>query len=131
VGLIGRMGCFLTGLSDRTYGVETKLPWDVDFGDGVLRHPTQLYEIGFLLLLIFLRVRLAQSATAKQPRYFIQLGDLFKFYMISYLSFRLLIDFIKPDLRPVMGLTAIQIACILALIYYYRSIPKLFNFRMV
>jgi prolipoprotein diacylglyceryltransferase len=89
------MGCFLTGLSDRTYGVETKLPWDVDFGDGVLRHPTQLYEIGFLLLLIFLRVRLAQSATAKQPRYFIQLGDLFKFYMISYLSFCLLIDFIN------------------------------------
>jgi prolipoprotein diacylglyceryltransferase len=120
---IGRMGCFLTGLSDRTYGVETKLPWGVDFGDGVLRHPTQLYEIGFLLLLlVFLRVC---------SRYFIQSGDLFKFYMISYLSFRLLIDFIKPDLRPVMGLTAIQIACILALIYYYRSIPKLFNFRMV
>ena len=49
---IGRIGCFLTGLSDNTYGIATKLPWGVDFGDGTLRHPTQLYEIVFLLCLI-------------------------------------------------------------------------------
>ena len=45
---IGRIGCFLTGLADRTYGLATGLPWGVDFGDGVLRHPTQIYEIVFL-----------------------------------------------------------------------------------
>ena len=44
---IGRIGCFLTGLSDRTYGVATNLPWGVDFGDGIYRHPTQIYEIIF------------------------------------------------------------------------------------
>jgi prolipoprotein diacylglyceryltransferase len=49
---IGRIGCFLTGLSDNTYGIPTNLPWGVDFGDGIPRHPTQLYEIIFLLLLI-------------------------------------------------------------------------------
>ena len=49
---IGRIGCFLTGLADDTYGVATSLPWGVDFGDGVHRHPTQLYEIAFLLALI-------------------------------------------------------------------------------
>lgn len=47
---IGRIGCFLTGLADMTHGIETNLPWAVDFGDGVRRHPTQLYEIAFLLV---------------------------------------------------------------------------------
>jgi len=36
---IGRIGCFLAGLRDDTYGVATDLPWGVDFGDGVARHP--------------------------------------------------------------------------------------------
>ena len=42
---VGRIGCFLTGLADHTFGVATTLPWGVDFGDGIPRHPTQLYEI--------------------------------------------------------------------------------------
>jgi phosphatidylglycerol---prolipoprotein diacylglyceryl transferase len=50
---IGRWGCFLSGLGDSTYGIPTALPWGHDFGDGVLRHPVQLYEssamAGFLL----------------------------------------------------------------------------------
>src|ERR1700691_4975459 len=32
---IGRIGCFLAGLADDTYGTATTLPWGVDFGDGV------------------------------------------------------------------------------------------------
>jgi len=39
---IGRIGCFTAGLADDTYGTATTLPWGVDFGDGVRRHPTQL-----------------------------------------------------------------------------------------
>jgi len=31
---VGRIGCFLTGLDDHTYGLPTTLPWAVDFGDG-------------------------------------------------------------------------------------------------
>jgi phosphatidylglycerol:prolipoprotein diacylglycerol transferase len=120
--VIGRVGCFLTGLSDRTYGIATTLPWGVDFGDGIHRHPTQLYEIIFLLtLMLFLRFR---------SRYLMQAGDLFKFYLISYLGFRFIIDFIKPDFQPFLGLSAIQVACLLALIYYHRSFPKLFTFKM-
>jgi prolipoprotein diacylglyceryltransferase len=118
---IGRIGCFLTGLSDRTYGMATTLPWGVDFGDGISRHPTQLYEIIFLLgLMVFLKIR---------SRYHRQEGDLFKFYMVAYLSFRLLIDFIKPDFHPILGLSAIQIACVLGLLYYWRSIPQMFAFK--
>lgn len=120
---VGRMGCFLTGLSDRTYGVATTLPWGVDFGDGIPRHPTQLYEILFLIILmVFLRTR------NRYPR---KDGDLFKFYMTAYLGFRFLIDFIKPDFHPIFGLSAIQTACLLGLLYYHRSIPQLFNFPQI
>src|SRR5437588_10775566 len=43
---IGRWGCFFNGCC---YGRETDLAWACDFGDGVLRHPTQVYESLFHL----------------------------------------------------------------------------------
>lgn len=49
--IIGRVGCHLSGLLDGTFGTATALPWAVDFGDGIGRHPTNLYEISFLALL--------------------------------------------------------------------------------
>jgi prolipoprotein diacylglyceryltransferase len=117
---VGRIGCFLTGLSDRTYGIATTLPWGVDFGDGIYRHPTQFYEIIFLLLLmVVLRIR------RRYPR---QEGDVFKFYMVGYLGFRFWIDFLKPDFHPILGISAIQIACLLGLIYYRHSISYFFKF---
>ncbi|MEL6158774.1 MAG: prolipoprotein diacylglyceryl transferase family protein [Cyanobacteria bacterium J06623_5] len=114
---IGRVGCFLTGLSDRTYGVATALPWGVDFGDGIARHPTQLYEVAFLLLLIVL--------LGKGRQHICREGDLFKIFMIAYLSFRFSVDFIKPAFRPLLGVSAIQIACVAGLIYYRRDIARL------
>lgn len=116
---IGRVGCFLTGLGDRTYGIATNLPWGVDFGDGITRHPTQLYETGFLLILFVLL-----RWYGHQPRH---AGDQFKLFMIAYLSFRLLVDFIKPEFRPLLGLSAIQIACLGGLMYYRHSISKFFR----
>ena len=41
---VGRLGCYVAGLDDFTYGTPTSLPWAHDFGDGILRHPVQLYE---------------------------------------------------------------------------------------
>ena len=41
---VGRIGCYAAGIDDFTYGTPTTLPWGHDFGDGVLRHPVQLYE---------------------------------------------------------------------------------------
>jgi prolipoprotein diacylglyceryltransferase len=57
--VIGRIGCFLSGLDDLTHGTPTALLWGHDFGDGIARHPVQLYEsltmllfaIGFVVLL--------------------------------------------------------------------------------
>ncbi len=41
---VGRIGCYFAGLDDFTYGTPTELSWGHDFGDGILRHPVQLYE---------------------------------------------------------------------------------------
>jgi hypothetical protein len=41
---IGRWGCLFAGLPDQTYGTPTRLPWAVDLGDGVGRHPVEIYE---------------------------------------------------------------------------------------
>ncbi|WP_199617425.1 prolipoprotein diacylglyceryl transferase [Paenibacillus alkalitolerans] len=116
---IGRVGCFLTGLSDHTHGVATSWPTGVDFGDGVLRHPTQLYEIAWLaalgVLLAFARIRYAGVVPA---------GMLFQWFMFGYLLFRFFIDFIKPTPHPYAGLNNIQIACILGLLYYAQLLIK-------
>jgi phosphatidylglycerol:prolipoprotein diacylglycerol transferase len=112
---VGRIGCFLTGLPDRTYGVATVLPWGIDFGDGVARHPTQLYEIVFLVGLIVFLVR-----TARRPR---PSGDVFKIFMVAYFAFRLGVDFMKPGV-PLAGLTALQWGCVAVLLYYGRDIRR-------
>ena len=124
---IGRLGCFLTGLSDNTYGSATTLPWGVDFGDGVRRHPTQLYEAAFLFLLIPVLYRVLSSIRSNSNETrgaLFHPGDAFKVFMVSYLLFRLLCDFIKPYTRIVVGLGAIQCACLLTLLYYSSDIAR-------
>jgi prolipoprotein diacylglyceryltransferase len=128
---IGRIGCFLTGLADNTYGNPTHLPWAIDFGDRTLRHPTQLYEILFLLLLIpLLYVALKKAVVLSQPPDARRLtprfrpGDAFKLFMVAYMSFRLLIDFLKPYPRIFLGLGGIQWACLLILLYYSPDILR-------
>jgi phosphatidylglycerol:prolipoprotein diacylglycerol transferase len=117
---IGRIGCFLSGLEDDTYGVATALPWGVDFGDGVRRHPTQLYEIVWLALLALWIYRLSRRAHRN--------GDLFKTFMTGYFVFRLAVDFIKPG-GTIVGLTGIQWACVGMLIYYARDIVRLLGWQ--
>jgi phosphatidylglycerol---prolipoprotein diacylglyceryl transferase len=125
--MIGRVGCFLTGLQDRTYGTVTALPWGVDFGDGLLRHPTAIYEMWFLLGLFGL-IRWRQGygcrwpAAGRRPS-----GDTFKFFTLGYLSFRFLVDFIKPEFHPIFGVSAIQIACLAGLCFYSRSFYDFFR----
>ena len=132
---IGRVGCFLTGLSDHTYGIATSLPWGVNFGDGVSRHPTQLYEIVFLLGLIPVLYYVLKQAERRpmtddrQPARFIP-GDAFKVFMVAYLSFRLLCDFIKPYPRIFLGLGGIQWACVVVLLYYSPDVVRWLSFKL-
>ena len=105
---IGRIGCFLTGLPDHTYGMATSLPWGVNFGDGIVRHPTQLYESIFALLLGLLLMALVLRR--HHPA-----GDAFRWFVIAYLGFRFLVEFIKPSDKPLLGLSAIQVASLLGI----------------
>lgn len=110
--MIGRVGCFLAGLADGTYGLPTDLPWGVDFGDGILRHPTQLYEIAFAggLWLVLRRL---------QPRFVPQPGLLFKALLVAYLLWRLAVDGLKPvPFAYPLGFSGIQWVCLVALGFY-------------
>ena len=100
---LGRVGCFLTGLADHTHGVHSALPWAVDFGDGP-RHPTQLYEIAFLLVL-----GVALYVWTRRPR---PNGQVFRLFMLGYLGFRFAVEFLKPRETPLAFLSAIQVACL-------------------
>ena len=114
---IGRVGCFLSGLSDDTYGIATGLPWGIDFGDGIRRHPVQLYEIVWMGVLA-----IGLAWLARKPH---REGDLFKGFMLGYFGFRLAIDFLKPGIA-FGGLTSIQWACVMMLLYYCRDLPYMF-----
>jgi phosphatidylglycerol---prolipoprotein diacylglyceryl transferase len=105
---VGRVGCFLTGLPDGTYGTPSSLPWAIDLGDAVPRHPTALYEAFFMAGLA--AVLEAAERTGRR-------GDAFKMFMASYLAFRLVVDTIKPGVRIALGLTAIQWTCAAGLVY--------------
>lgn len=110
--VIGRVGCFLAGLNDGTFGVETGLPWGIDFGDGISRHPTQLYEIVFAGLLAWTLQR-ATPALAPEP------GLRFKLMLSAYLLWRLAIDGLKPvPFTWPGGLSGIQWVCLAALAFY-------------
>ena len=130
---IGRLGCFLSGLEDNTYGTPTALRWGVDFGDGTRRHPTQLYEAVFLLALIPLlyallgRISEARRQTAPGNASGLWAGDVFRIFMVAYASFRLLVDFLKPYPRVLLGLGAIQWASLFILAYYASDILRWFH----
>jgi len=128
---IGRIGCFLTGLDDKTYGLATRLPWGVDFSDGIRRHPTQLYETVFLLALIpvldWVGRRIRQRATGTVNGHSFsrfQSGDAFKLFMVGYLAFRLVCDAFKPYVHVALGLCSIQWICLLTLFYYAPDVRR-------
>ena len=108
---VGRIGCFVAGLPDHTYGIATALPWGVDFGDGIARHPVQLYESVFALLLAAFLARFE----SRRP------GDAFRVFLFAYLLWRLVIDFWKPG-EPVLGLTTLQWACLAGALFYARDV---------
>jgi prolipoprotein diacylglyceryltransferase len=132
---IGRIGCFLTGLSDRTYGGPTSLPWGVDFGDGIRRHPTQLYEALFLVglaIVLYTLLPVRDAACRVSTREFLgrplRSGDAFKLFMVAYLGFRVVLDFWKPsDPAIFLGMGMLQWACLTVILFYLRDILRWFS----
>lgn len=106
---IGRIGCLLKGCC---YGKPTNSVWGVDFGDNILRHPTQIYEMTFDFLLAgYLFWRKKQG---------VESGQLFTIFLNFYLGFRFIIEFIRVEQVAFWGLTDFQILCMVSLLYINR-----------
>ncbi len=120
--IIGRIGCFTAGLEDGTYGIATTVPWGINLGDGIMRHPTNLYEILFLLCLLLV-LKINEQRIKNYD------GLLFKLFLSAYLVFRFFIEFIKPDPVIFSGLSAIQIAALGGIVYYCIVIYLTFSER--
>lgn len=109
--IVGRAGCHLAGLADNTHGLPTQLPWGMDFGDGVRRHPTNLYEMLWLAATgaaLWLYSRRTPPGDGAQ----------FRWFMTSYLAWRFGIEFLKPQPVVALQLSTIQWACAAGLVYY-------------
>ena len=114
--IIGRIGCFLSGIKEFTYGKETTSIFGMDLGDGTQRYPIALYEIAFLVFL-FLVIKRLQQENFKS-------GSLFKLYMLSYFGFRFLIEILKPNTFLPFGLSSIQYLCLICFLYYAKTIQN-------
>ena len=87
---VGRWGCFFAGLPDNTYGTPTALSWGHDFGDGIARHPVQLYES--FTMAAFLTVALV--LIGRRNPFFRRNG--FYLMVLTYGAQRFLWEFLKP-----------------------------------
>lgn len=87
---VGRFGCFFSGLPDYTYGTPTHVPWAVDFGDGLQRHPVQLYEAAAMLVFLAFWLR----ALVRHEAAIITNG--FYLFVAWYALQRFAWEFLKP-----------------------------------
>lgn len=108
---VGRWGCFLSGLGDETYGTATTLPWGHDFGDGVLRHPVQLYES--FTMTAFLAVALI--LIGRRDAWFLRNG--FYALVLVYAAQRFLWEFLKPYGTVLGPLNLFHLICAALVIY--------------
>ena len=108
---VGRIGCFVTGLPDHTFGLPAELPWAVDHGDGVQRHPVQLYESAVCAALA---VALLLAMKARRPW---ALRNGFYFVVIGYCVQRFALEFLKPYAALVATMNLFHFLCIVLIGY--------------
>lgn len=102
--VVGRLGCFFQGCCA---GVVTQLPWGVDFGDGLFRHPTQIYEVLFHLTAFV--ILLFRPERKKEG------GELLAGYFISYFIYRFISEWIRINPEKWLGLTVYQWLCLVGI----------------
>jgi hypothetical protein len=116
--IIGRFGCFFAGLPDDTYGAPTRLPWAVDLGDGVPRHPVQLYESASMaLFLAVYLIGLAHRAPWAMRRGFYVMCFWYGLQRFAW-------EFLKPYPRLIGPFNLFHVLCAGLMAYgwvYYRA----------
>ena len=109
---IGRVGCTLNGCC---YGDNTTVPWGIEYtnpnsygyGAGVV-HPTQVYEIIFLVTLFIILYKLRGKLKPD--------GSLAMVYFAGYAVWRFFVDFIREGTPFLFGLHQAQVIAIVILI---------------
>lgn len=116
--VIGRIGCFLSGLEDQTHGIPTGASWGWDFGDGILRHPVQLYESTAMALFLTGAV----FAISVRSPVFLKNG----FYMMVgfYAAQRFIWEFLKPYAAVAGPLNLFHFVCFGLLAYSVYMIVR-------
>jgi prolipoprotein diacylglyceryltransferase len=109
--VIGRIGCFYAGLADFTYGIPTNSRWGTDFGDGIQRHPVQLYES--LTMLLFLIILLISYP--KKTIFWQQKG--FYLFIFVYATQRFLWEFLKPYPTLIAEINLFHLLALIMIIY--------------
>ncbi len=98
----GRLGCFVAGCC---YGAVTNVPWAVVFPlvGPEPRHPTQLYEFAFhaTMVAVLLLIERAQLLSGRR----------LTLYLMSYLAYRFVTEWIRPEPAVALGMTAYQLTC--------------------
>ena len=98
---IGRIGCFLNG---DAHGIPTTMPWGLFYSPdspagqmfpGQPLHPTQLYEMGFNLVIFALLWKLRKKDFFD--------GFIFLLYVILYSSIRIFVEQFRADQLTYLG----------------------------
>lgn len=109
--VIGRWGCLFAGLADNTYGAPSSLPWAVDLGDGIGRHPVEVYES--LAMAAFLGLYLLGLKT--RAAWALRRG--FYVFVAWYGAQRFIWEFLKPYPRLIGPLDLFQFIALGLVVY--------------
>jgi prolipoprotein diacylglyceryltransferase len=109
--IVGRIGCFIAGLPDYTFGIPTNSFLGFDFGDGIMRHPVQLYES--FAMLVFLSFLLASYK--KYQSFWLQNG--FYLFVLFYAGQRFIWEFLKPYATVISQFNLFHIVAALMVAY--------------
>lgn len=107
---IARIGCFLNW---DDFGHQCLFPWGIKVDGDIVRHPTQLYEMFYCLIIfgVLLWFKKIKETSTKNTR-FKQLlqkdGALFLLFLISYSVFRFFNDFLRVYQNYFLGLALSQ-----------------------
>lgn len=124
----GRIGCFLAGCC---YGIPTEIGWGVTFTHeacqaeplGKPLHPTQLYEAGYILLVMVFLLWLRRKKQFE--------GQLFLVYILAYAVGRFVIEIFRGDLARgyiiddiLSHSQLVAMLIFLSALFYYRRRKK-------
>ena len=127
--IIGRIGCFVLGVTDGTVGGACNYFWCLEQGDGILRHPNSLYEIGFVLIFILVYTIIKRAQPISLLTILNTPGASFRVFIVLYFLLRFGIEFLKDTHPLFLNLNSIQIVCTGFILWYLMDLIRIHTTR--